>query len=611
MSLRHRHAKQHLHLTARLRLEPLEDRIVPSGGSLPAPSVSVGSTWAAGDILVQFRTNQPKVALAGTSIDQQLALVSNLYEINLSKGVSVAQAVAAYRAASDVKSAQPDYTLHAASIPNDPLFGQQWDLQNTGQNGGTPGADIGATQAWNTTTGASSIIVAIADTGIDYNQPDLYQNIWINQADIPASRLKNLVDVDQDGFISMADLNNSINQGTGKITDLNGDGRIDAGDLLQPMILNSQGQDTGLGGWVNPNSPDPTDGLIGDIVGWNFSANNNNPYDSNDHGTYVAGVMGAMGNNGTGIAGVDWNVQMMPIKFLDASGNGTVSQYIAGLNYAVAHGAKIVNNSWTGADPSAALTAAIQNAQAHGVIFVAAAGNSGTNNDSYPVYPANYSTSLNNVVTVAATDHNNNLAGFSDYGPGSVTLAAPGVNIPTTTPGTGYTTFSGTSAATPIVSGVLALVWSEHPSWTYTQVINQVLGTVTKVPSLAGKVATGGIVNAAAAVGTPVASNTPPVIVSATASGPSANSLSMIQLTFSEAINPATFGPSDVSLLALNYRIPITSVTPVAGSGNTVWDIVFGTQTAPGKYTLYVGSNAQDMFGNRLAFYSTQFTISG
>ena len=248
--------------------------MVLSGSGTPAApspvSVSVSSTsYSSTDILVQYRTNQPQVLLAGTSIGQQLSLVDNLYEINLSQGVTVAQALAAYSASPSVLSAQEDYTLSAAGAPSssNTNFAQQWALQNTGQNGGTPGDDLGAVQAWTTTTGTKPVIVAVLDTGIDYTGPDLYENIWINQAAIPASRLKNLVDVDHDGYISMADLNNPINQGPGKIEDLNHNGYIDAGDLLQPMILNAKGQDTGLGGWVNPNAADAADGLVGDLIG--------------------------------------------------------------------------------------------------------------------------------------------------------------------------------------------------------------------------------------------------------------------------------------------------------------------------------------------------------
>jgi subtilisin family serine protease len=598
--LPHRPGSPSLRRSYRPTLEGLEQRTLLSTTPLPAPTgVSVSSSaYSDSDILVQYRTNKPQSLLAGTTVGPQLSLVNNLYEVNLSKGVSVAQALAAYKASASVTLAEPDYVLTATTTAASSNQSQQWAL-----------TAINATGALNVTTGTPSVIVAVADTGIDYDDVDLYDNIWINQAAIPASRLKNLVDVDHDGYISFADLNNPINQGPGKITDLNGDGRIDAADILQPMVLNAQGQDTGLGGWVNPNVPDAADGLVGDLIGWNYSANTDSPLDDNDHGTHVAGIIGAMGASG-GTIGVDPNVLLMPIKFLDASGHGTISQYIQGLDYAVSHGAKIVNNSWTGADPSQALSDAIANAQSHGVIFVAAAGNDSSNNDTSPVYPASYDQSFNNVVTVAATDTTGALASFSNYGAKSVNIAAPGVNILSTLPGNTYGTLSGTSMATPMVTGVLALVWSEHPSWSYTQVINQVLSTVTKESSLAGKVSSGGLLNAAAAVGAPTSTNASPVILSTNPSGPTVNSLSTVQVTFNRPMNPATFTPADVTLLGPGgLRIAPLSVTAVAGSNNTSFDINLSAQTASGTYTLYIGSNAQDLQGNRLNLYQGSFTI--
>src|SRR4051794_25617181 len=208
--------------------------------------------------------------------------------------------------------------------------------------------------------------------------PDLYRNVWLNQAEIPGSRRANLVDVDGDGTITFKDLNDPRNQGPGKITDLNHDGYIDAADVLAPMGLNAQGQDTGQGGWAYPgNTQDGDTAHPNDFVGWNFVNNTNNPFDDNGHGTNVSGLIGAAGNNGTGIAGVDWQAQLMPVKFLDSGGNGGVGGAIAAINYSVLHGARISNSSWEGAPNDPGLQSAIANAGAHGQIFVAAAGNDG------------------------------------------------------------------------------------------------------------------------------------------------------------------------------------------------------------------------------------------
>jgi subtilisin-like proprotein convertase family protein len=224
------------------------------------------------------------------------------------------------------------------------------------------------------------------------------------------------------------------------------------------------------------------------VTGYNFITGTTNTTDANGHGTNVAGIIGAVGNNGIGVAGLDWNVEIMPLVFLDSSGSGLLSNAVAAVNYAVAAGAKIINNSWGGGGYDAAMESAIQNAQAHGVIFVAAAGNNSSDNDTTPEYPASYTGS--NVVSVEATDQNNNLASFSDYGT-SVSIAAPGVSILSTGLNNTYSYYSGTSQATPFVTGALALVWSIEPTWTYSQVIADVLNNTDKIASLTGKVETG------------------------------------------------------------------------------------------------------------------------
>jgi subtilisin family serine protease/subtilisin-like proprotein convertase family protein len=593
--------------TFRPCLEHLEDRTVLSGTTVPGVSVNF-AVYSQHDILVQFRNQAaPQAVLAGTSIGAVLNPTIGLYDVHLSGSVTVDQALAVYRASAAVVSAEPDYSLTASSVPNDPQFSQEWNLNNTGQNGGTPGADIHAVSTWNVAT-TSPTLIAQMDTGVDYNHPDLYQSIWINQAEIPASRMNNLVDVNHDGYISFSDLNNPINQGPFKITDVNGDGRIDAADILAPMVLDSQGHDTGLGGWAYPgNTQDGDTAHPNDFIGWNFVNNTNDPFDDNGHGTQVAGVIGAQGNNGVGVAGIDWQAQILSAKFLDSSGSGYISDFITALNYAVAHGAKIANNSWTGAVNSQNLYQAIANAQSQGVIFVAAAGNNGTNNDITPEYPASFQ--LNNIISVAATDQNDNLASFSNFGPNSVSLAAPGVNILSTLPGKSYGSISGTSASVPEVTGVLALVWGQHPNWTYSQVINQVIATTDKVPGLANKLLSGGRLDAAAALGYQV-SRIVPTITAASASGPQSNTLSTIRVTFNEAILPATFAPANAVLYGPSGQpIGVTAVIPVSGSGNTRFDILFPTQATGGTYFLQVSGSVTDGLGTPIAPYNTSFSL--
>src|SRR5262249_49464405 len=161
--------------------------------------------------------------------------------------------------------------------------------------------------------------------------PDLYRNVWLNNAEIPAGRKVNLIDVDGDGLITFNDLADPRNEGTGKITDVNQDGRIDAADGLAPMVKDAQGPDTGAGGWSDGFSEDGDTSHVDDLVGWNFVTNTNAPMDDNNHGTHVAGILGAVGNNGVGVVGVDWQISMMSVKFMDAAGNGSMSDFVSGL----------------------------------------------------------------------------------------------------------------------------------------------------------------------------------------------------------------------------------------------------------------------------------------
>jgi len=449
--------------------------------------------------------------------------------------------------------------------------------------------------------------VSVMDTGIDYNNPDLYLNIWINQAEIPASRLKNLVDVNHDGYISFRDLNNPINQGVGKITDVNHDGRIDAADILAPMVLDAAGKDTGQGGWAYAgNTQDGDTAHPNDFIGWNFVAGNNNPLDDNGHGTNVAGVIGAVGNNGVGVAGINWNASLMDLKVFDSSGFADIGDIISALGYAVKHGARVLNNSWSGASPSQDLLTAMTNARNAGQIFVAAAGNGGFNNDANPDFPTYYDQQLNNIVAVAAVDRNGKLPSFSDYGAKTVALGAPGVDVVSTARNGGTSSYTGTSQATAFVSGVMALVWGEHPSWTYQQVINRVLKSVTPLASLKGKTQTGGMVNAAAAAAVVVT----PRVASAVFSGPAGGSLNRILLTFNEPVDPTTVTASDIHLTGPSgAAVALTAVRPVSGWGNKQYEVLFATQTTLGNYTLAVGSQVVDVFGAHLVPSTTVYTL--
>ena len=263
--------------------------------------------------------------------------------------------------------------------------------------------------------------------------------------------------------------------------------------------------------WTNsgeiPNNriDDDRNGYVDDVRGWNFYSKTNNPMDDHGHGTHCAGSTAAVGNNNIGIAGVCWNAKIMPLKFLGASGNGKVSDAISAILYANRMGATVISNSWGGAQYTQALKDAIDASPA---VVVCASGNSGQNSDSLPQYPAAYTS--NNIISVAATDSKDNLASFSNYGPSSVDLAAPGALIRSTYLNRGYQYLSGTSMATPYVSGVAGLLKAKNPSMTRTQIRDRILNSVDKLSSLSGKVATGGRLNAASAIGSSV-SPTPTV----------------------------------------------------------------------------------------------------
>ncbi len=354
-------------------------------------------------------------------------------------GASVAEVLGWAAQRPTVASIEPDFVINPASLPNDPAFGSLWGLQNVGQSGGVSGADIDAVKAWDVTTGSRSVVVAVIDTGVDWMHRDLAANIWRNPGEIPSDG------IDNDG-----------------------------------------------------------NGFIDDIVGWDFANRDADPMDDNGHGTHVAGTIGAVGDDGQGLVGVNWQVSLLPLKFLSASGRGSTSGAIAAINYATRmkrdFGVNIVatNNSWGGSGPSEALRDAIAAGGSQGILFVTAAGNDATNIDALPSFPASVADPA--VIAVAATDHSNRLAGFSNFGLASVDIAAPGVGIVSTVPGDATASYSGTSMAAPHVTGVVALVAAANPAASAPEIRAAVLATATPVGSLARRVAAGGIVNAAAAV---------------------------------------------------------------------------------------------------------------
>ncbi len=255
--------------------------------------------------------------------------------------------------------------------------------------------------------------------------------------------------------------------------------------------------------WVNrsetPNNgrDDDGNGYIDDVNGWDFANNDNNPADDIDHGTHVAGTIGAVCNNSLGICGQAQKLKMMPLKFLGPNG-GSVANAIKAIEYAIKMRVKIMSNSWGGTQSSQGLAQVIAKAEKSGIMFIAAAGNDTRNNDQQPSYPASYTSG--NIISVAATDSADRLANFSNYGMTSVDIGAPGVSIYSTRPGNRYQFMNGTSMATPLVSGVVALMYGLKPTATVCEIRKALLSSVDVVSSLQGKVASGGRINALKAV---------------------------------------------------------------------------------------------------------------
>lgn len=351
-----------------------------------------------------------------------------LYHIAFQEGGDTLENIASLSAEPGILRVSPNWTVHAQLLPNDPSFGLLWGMDNNGQTGGVPGVDVGMESFWDQATDCSNVTVAVIDTGIDYNHPDLASNIWTNPGEIP----DNGVDDDGNGFID-------------------------------------------------------------DVHGYDFRNHDGDPMDDHRHGTHVAGTIAAVGNNGTGVSGMCWTAKIMAVKFLSASASGTISDAIAGIEYAVANGAAILNNSWGGGGFDSGLLAAILDSDAVGTIFTAAAGNNGADIDVSPFYPAAYDSP--NVVSVASIHQDDGLSSFSNYGNNNVDLGAPGSEIYSTLRNGTYGYMSGTSMATPHVSGAAALLWSNFPALSHRQIIQILFQSVAPKDYMVDTSSTDGILN--------------------------------------------------------------------------------------------------------------------
>lgn len=334
---------------------------------------------------------------------------------------------------SEMAPRDPAFKRIATGKGPDPLIGKQWMITDTGLDRVPPQI-----------RGDKRVIVAVIDTGVDYNHPDLNGNIWMNPGE--------------------------------------------------------------AGALANNGIDDDKNGYVDDFMGWDFADNDNLPWDRTStfgnpgHGTHCSGVIAAQADNGVGIRGIAPNVTIMPLRFITEKGEGSTADAVKAMKYAIEMGAWITSNSWGGpeeaGDPdSQILREVFAEAATRGRLTVVAAGNERTDVDRNPMQATPASYNLPNMLTVAASTPRGDLAGFSNYGAKLVHLAAPGTGILSTVTGDRYMNLDGTSMATPVVAGAAALFWSMNPQMKVDKVRHAILSSVTQVPSLRGAVLTGGKLN--------------------------------------------------------------------------------------------------------------------
>jgi outer membrane protein assembly factor BamB/subtilisin family serine protease len=480
-------------------------------------------------------------AAEGLTLRAKYQRFGHVRVIGLSSGDTVTAAVKRLMATGRYEYVEPSYIRRASVVPNDPQFSNQWALNNTGANGGVSGADIHAEAGWNTASTAPGVIVAILDSGALLTHQDLMANLWVNPT-------------------------------PGTVTSF-------------PSI------DPNSGITISVSETDSLNGL-------NAVAQSGPPADDVGHGTHVSGIVGAVGNNALGVTGIAWNVQLMELKFLGSSGSGTTADELPCIEYAISHKANLINGSFGAASSSQAEMDAIQAAGKAGIIFVCAAGNSAENIDISPAFPADYP--LDNIICVGATDNRDLPVYFSNYGSGSVEIFAPGANILSTyfTNASSYEYLSGTSMASPMVAGAVALLRGKFPGDTYRETINRILNSADTNPALAGKAQTGGRLDLAKALTTAV--NTPPnalfanrtVLVGLDPYTRSNNADSPASL---EAGTPTIAGVAGGHSLWWQWTAPEDAMVEIDTSGTNGGQFATGGSTYPTLLGVYTGSSLSSL----------------
>ncbi len=439
--------------------------------------------FRAGQVIVRFKpgaaivVRQAADKKAGAkSVRKLRSSVAGLYLVELKPGVSVESAVKAYAKQPGVAYAQPNYVWQVAKTPNDSFFEDLWGLENTGQAEGTPDADIDATEAWDAATGDTTGDVIVAVVDT---------GIDYTHPDLAANIWTNAAEIPDNGI------------------------------------------------------DDDANGYVDDIHGIDTVYNDSDPMDDYGHGTHCSGTIGAVGDNGEGVVGVNWTTKIMALKFLDAGGYGDTADAVEAIDYGLKMGADIFSNSWGGGEFDQALYDQIA---ASNKLFVFAAGNWTEDTDYAINYPSGYD--LPNIVSVGASNRFEQMAWFSNYGAKTVDVFAPGDEILSTVPNNGYEVHGGTSMATPHVAGTAALLLAENPSAGWEWLKLSIMGSAEPKPAYETKCLSGARLNA------------------------------------DLALDSAAAGSGSVT------GIVSSKGAPVAGATVSVGSTIFATTDANGRYTL-------------------------
>jgi len=533
-------------------------------------AVTPGAEYVPGELLVQYlaNTSATERAAARASVAgefRELILTRTMERsgagpierISIAQGVDLATAIQLIERNNRVVLAEPNYIYRTAAISNDSYYvsGQLWgmygaDSPPVGPSGTTNEFGIHAENVWNRgVTGSSNVVIGVIDEGIQVNHPDLVDNIWVNPFEIDGDNIDN----DNNGYVD-------------------------------------------------------------DINGWDFFNDDNSVFDGagDDHGTHVAGTIGAKGGNGSGVTGVNWNIKMISSKFLQ--GGGSTAAAVKSIDYLtdlkVRHGINLVatNNSWGGGGASNLLLEAIIRQAKQEILFVAAAGNGGTDNDAMPFYPANFDTtngtsgepaaSYDAVISVANITSSGNLAGSSQYGATTVDLGAPGSGIWSTVPTNSYSSYDGTSMATPHVAGAIGLLASTLSTPKPGAELKQIIfAAVTPTPALAGKTVTGGRLNVDNAL---TVDDTAPVISGISVS-PGSNTASIRWLTNEAASSDVLYGinPDNLNLSSLNSTKVINHQVTLTGlNSQTTYYYRVRSADAAGNVSISDVRSFTTRFGN-------------